>query len=67
MLQTQFDALKTARQRAMELQGSDRGVMVLKRWHRNGTVGYVVHEFTVGDPESWQPHLAPRPRLDLES
>jgi hypothetical protein len=67
MLQSQFDALKAARQRAMELQGTDRGVMVLKRWTRAGTVGYIVHEFEIGERETWAPHLAPRPHLDLES
>lgn len=66
MLQTQFDALKTARARAMALQGTDRGVMVLKRWKRDGTTGYAVVEFTIGEPETWRPQLAPRPRLDLE-
>lgn len=66
MLQSQFDALKTARQRAMALQGTDRGVIVAKRWRRDGSIGYTVIEFEIGQRESWAPHLAPRPRLDLE-
>jgi hypothetical protein len=50
----------------MELQGSDRGVIVAKRWRRDGSVGYTVIEFTIGQRESWAPLLAPKPRLDLE-
>jgi hypothetical protein len=67
MLQTQFEALKEARKRAALLQGTDRGIIVAKRWQRDGTVGYAVVEFTVGEPDTWRPLLAPRPRLDLES
>jgi hypothetical protein len=66
MLQTQFEALKEARKRALLLQGTDRGVIVAKRWRRDGTTGYAVLEFTIGEPESWRPLLAPRPRLAID-
>jgi hypothetical protein len=57
----QLDALQLAKRRAAELQGTDRGVCVIKRWSRDGSVGFIVHEFQVSDRDTWK---WTRPRLE---